>query len=102
MWNREKYRGKTHPGQPQNRGAQKREEMGPKMDPELPPKWSTFGPPESMETSAIPCVFAQNGTPKGPRFQPKMKSGMSENWIQTWTGNEPKSIISVGFLRQKG
>ena len=47
---------------------QKGRKMEPEMYPKVPPKWSPFGPPESAKTIAFPCVFAQNGAPKGPRF----------------------------------
>ena len=49
-------------------GGQKESEIDPKTTPEMPPKMSPSGPPESAKNSAFPCVFAQNGAPKGPRF----------------------------------
>ena len=65
-------------------GGPKRMKMEPEMYPKVPPKWSPFGPPESAKAIAILCVFAQNGGPKGPRFEP-------ENDLENHTKPDPKS-----------
>ena len=57
------------------------------MEPKRTPKVSLFG---NSENDCIPCVFAQNGPPKG-----------GQKWSQNGAGNNPKMGSDFGQNRLK-
>ena len=51
------------------------------MSPKRAPKWSPFGRPQHSGTIVIPCAFALDGPPKGPRVSPEMGSEVGRNSV---------------------
>ena len=56
-----------------------------KMSPKRGPKRGPEEHPKSSKTICFPCVFAQNGPPKGGQNGAKMKPKTSQNGVRFWS-----------------
>ena len=90
------------------KGVPKGAKKGAGKEQKRSPKRSPFGGPKSSKTICSPCVFAQNGPPKGaqkePEIGPKMGDKMSRNGSNSGrkvVGNPSKSF-SILWLAKGG
>ena len=52
------------------------------------PKTKAFSGVEKLQNPLLPCVYAQNGPPKGAQNEPETEPKPGPEWSPKWWGNE--------------